>query len=81
MILGTVTHMTEQNEMSLVEHLGELRKRIIWVVLVLALGMVIGLFSAQPLIELLRNIPPANGMDWSVFSPWDAIRLYMNFFL
>ncbi|MCS7464264.1 twin-arginine translocase subunit TatC [Paenibacillus doosanensis] len=67
--------------MSLVEHLGELRKRIIWVLVVLILGMVIGIIVAQPLITYLKSVPPANGITWNVFSPWDAIRMYMSFAL
>jgi sec-independent protein translocase protein TatC len=67
--------------MSLVEHLGELRKRLIWVILVLIVGMVIGIIVAQPLITYLKSIPPAAGINWNAFSPWDPIRLYMNFAL
>ncbi|NRF91103.1 twin-arginine translocase subunit TatC [Paenibacillus frigoriresistens] len=71
--------MTTNEEMSLVEHLGELRKRIMWVLAVLVVGMVGGLISARPIIRYLKNIPPANSISWNVFSPWDALRLYMNF--
>lgn len=71
--------MATNEEMSLVEHLGELRKRLIWVVVVLILGMVVGLVCAKPIIHLLKDLPPANGIGWNVFSPWDALRLYMQF--
>ncbi len=37
--------MSQEEGMSLVEHLTELRKRIIWVVVVLIVGMAIGLFT------------------------------------
>nr|WP_157276866.1 twin-arginine translocase subunit TatC [Paenibacillus sp. Soil766] len=66
-------------EMSLVEHLGELRKRIMWILVVLVIGMVGGLVAAKPVIRYLKSIPPADGIGWNVFSPWDALRLYMNF--
>ncbi|WP_171632689.1 twin-arginine translocase subunit TatC [Paenibacillus plantarum] len=65
--------------MSLVEHLGELRKRIMWILVVLVIGMVGGLVAAKPIIRYLKSIPPADGIGWNVFSPWDALRLYMNF--
>lgn len=65
--------------MTLVEHLGELRKRIIWVLLVLTVGMVVGFITATPMINYLRSVPPANGMEWNIFNPWDAIKMYMNF--
>jgi sec-independent protein translocase protein TatC len=71
--------MTTNEEMSLVEHLGELRKRIMWVLVVLVVGMVGGLICAKPIIRYLKNIPPADSISWNVFSPWDALRLYMNF--
>ncbi|MDQ0873136.1 sec-independent protein translocase protein TatC [Paenibacillus sp. V4I3] len=71
--------MTTNEEMSLVEHLGELRKRIMWVLVVLVIGMVGGLICAKPIIRYLKNIPPADTISWNVFSPWDALRLYMNF--
>jgi sec-independent protein translocase protein TatC len=73
--------MDTEEGMSLVEHLGELRKRIIWVILVLIAGMVVGIIVAQPLITYLKSIPPATGINWNAFSPWDPIRLYMNFAL
>ncbi|BFT75388.1 MULTISPECIES: twin-arginine translocase subunit TatC [Paenibacillus] len=71
--------MSTNEEMSLVEHLGELRKRIMWILVVLVIGMVAGLISAKPVIRYLKNIPPADTISWNVFSPWDALRLYMNF--
>ncbi|TVY09795.1 twin-arginine translocase subunit TatC [Paenibacillus cremeus] len=73
--------MEKDEGMSLVEHLTELRKRLIWVILVLVVGMVIGLVFAQPLITYLKSIPPADTISWNVFSPWDAIKMYMNFAL
>jgi sec-independent protein translocase protein TatC len=71
--------MSTNDEMSLVAHLGELRKRIVWILLVLVVGMIAGLIVARPLIRYMKSIPPANGIGWNVFSPWDALKLYMNF--
>ncbi|MBD0379674.1 twin-arginine translocase subunit TatC [Paenibacillus sedimenti] len=71
--------MTTNEEMSLVEHLGELRKRIMWILIALIIGMAGGLICAKPIIRYLKNIPPADDIGWNVFSPWDALRLYMNF--
>jgi sec-independent protein translocase protein TatC len=71
--------MVQDEAMSLVEHLTELRKRIIRVALVLLVGLIIGLLCAQPLINYLKSMPPANTISWNVFSPWDAIKIYMNF--
>jgi sec-independent protein translocase protein TatC len=71
--------MEHDEGMTLVEHLTELRKRIIWVLIVLIIGMIIGLILAQPLINYLKTIPPANTINWNVFSPGDALRIYLNF--
>jgi sec-independent protein translocase protein TatC len=71
--------MTTSEEMSLVAHLGELRKRIVWILAVLIVGMVVGLMCAKPIIRYIKSIPPADAISWNVFSPWDALKLYMNF--
>jgi sec-independent protein translocase protein TatC len=71
--------MSTNEEMTLVDHLGELRKRIMWILVVLVAGMIAGLICARPLIRYMKSIPPASGISWSVFSPWDALKLYMNF--
>jgi len=68
-----------QDEMSLVEHLTELRRRLIWVLAVFVVAIIIGFFCAKPIILFLKGIPPANGIEWNVFSPWDTVRMYMNF--
>ncbi|WP_248928740.1 twin-arginine translocase subunit TatC [Paenibacillus hamazuiensis] len=71
--------MEQEEGMPLVEHLAELRKRIIWVIVVLIIGMVIGLIYAQSLINYLKTLPPADKINWNVFSPGDALRIYLNF--
>jgi sec-independent protein translocase protein TatC len=71
--------MAANDEMSLFEHLGELRKRIMWVLVVLIVGMIAGLIVAKPIIHYLKNVHPADDITWNVFSPWDALKLYMNF--
>lgn len=67
--------------MSLIDHLGELRKRIIWILIVFVLMMVVGLIVADPIITFLKNDAPVKGLEWNAFSPWDAIRIYMQFAL
>jgi len=64
--------------MKLSLHLGELRKRIFLILVVLAVTMVGGLLSASGILNYLRTLEPANTMSWNVFSPWDSIRLYMQ---
>lgn len=71
--------MPSIKNMTMINHIQELRKRLIWVVVVLVLGVVTGLVLAGPLIKLLKSLPPSNHITWQVFSPWDALKLYMNF--
>jgi sec-independent protein translocase protein TatC len=44
--------------MSLVEHLDELRRRIIVVAVAIGLGAIVGFFLADPIIVLLRDVLP-----------------------
>lgn len=74
-----VAFMELNQKTDLVEHLGELRRRVMWVALILVIGMVGGIAVAKPAILFMQNVPPANGMSWHAFSPWDNLRLYMSF--
>ncbi len=69
--------MNEEGK-SYLEHLEELRKRIIWILIILCIAMVGGLLMAEPVITYLKAQPPAADIEWNVFSPWDSIRIYMN---
>lgn len=71
--------MSEKEEMSLTEHLTELRNRIIWILLVFVITLIGGLVVAEPVITYLKNQPTLAHMDWNAFSPWDGIRVYMMF--
>lgn len=65
-------------ESTFVEHLGELRNRLIKVVIVLVLSLIVGMLASQPSIEYLKSVEPANNVEWNAFSPWDSLRIYMN---
>jgi sec-independent protein translocase protein TatC len=69
----------EEDWMPVLEHIGELRKRIIYCLIVFVLGLVVGLFGAQPLFDYLVAAAPADNLELNAFSPWDAIGLYMKF--
>lgn len=64
--------------MSLMDHLGELRRRLIWVLAVFVITMIIGMVVSGPIIHYLKNVPPAKNIQWNAFSPWDSLRIYMN---
>ncbi|QAY68463.1 twin-arginine translocase subunit TatC [Paenibacillus protaetiae] len=65
--------------MPLMEHLGELRKRIVYVLIVLLLALIGGLFAADPAYHYLTTREPANTMTLHAFSLWDGIGIYMKF--
>ncbi len=71
--------MNDTNEMTLVEHLTELRKRIIWVLVVFVLALIVGFYYASPVIEYLKSNPLAGGVPLKSFHPSDALRVYMQF--
>jgi sec-independent protein translocase protein TatC len=68
----------EEGWMSIWDHIGELRKRIIYSLIVLVLGLVGGLFFAQPVFDYLVQAAPSKDLTLKVFSPWDAIGIYMK---
>ncbi|SDS26556.1 sec-independent protein translocase protein TatC [Paenibacillaceae bacterium GAS479] len=72
--------LSEEGLMSLVEHLGELRKRIFIVLLVLIAGLALGLFFAKPMYGYLTNTEQAREIGgFHTFSLWDGIGIYMKF--
>ncbi|MBB3112088.1 sec-independent protein translocase protein TatC [Paenibacillus phyllosphaerae] len=71
----------EELAMTLFEHIGELRKRIIYILIVLVLGLILGLFLADPAYSYLMSQEPVNGMKLHALSLWDGIGLYMKFAL
>ena len=70
--------MKEESGMDFIEHFSELRKRIFYIAAVLVIAMAGGLLAAGPIITRLKNTEPASAITWNVFSPWDAIRIYVN---
>lgn len=65
--------------MPLTDHLGELRKRIIFCLTVFVIGLIGGLFGSQPVFDYLVEAAPVKNLNLHAFSPWDAIGLYMKF--
>ncbi len=65
--------------MPIMDHLGELRKRLVYCLIVFVVGLVGGLFGAKPSFDYFVEAAPVDNLDLHVFSPWDAIGLYMKF--
>lgn len=72
---------TQTTDMGLADHLLELRRRVIRIAAVLVVMLAAGLALAVPAIAYLKSVPPADGLVWHALSPWDGIRVYMQFAL
>lgn len=71
--------LTEEGLMSLVDHLAELRRRLIYIIIILVFGLILGLFIAEPTYRFLLEQEPAAGtLELHTFSFWDGIGLYMQ---
>ncbi|WP_240647653.1 twin-arginine translocase subunit TatC [Paenibacillus nanensis] len=70
--------LREEGLMPLFEHLGELRKRIIYVLIVLTIGLVLGIVVAEPAYNYLMSQEPADTLQLHTFSLWDGIGMYMK---
>lgn len=71
--------LREEGLMPLLEHLGELRKRLIYVLIVVTAGLVVGIIFAEPVYNFLMSQKPANTVSLHTFSLWDGIGMYMKF--
>lgn len=72
--------MGEQpSDQHLLQHLGELRQRLIRVLLVFIAALVVGFFYAEPIVQHLKNDPAARDIPWNVFALGDAFRVYLQF--
>jgi sec-independent protein translocase protein TatC len=73
-----MTHSVESGEMSLLDHLDELRRRLMWAVIALVIGVVIGTFLTPPALELL--VEPLNelGQVPLALSPTEAPAVFFK---
>ncbi|GED72779.1 Sec-independent protein translocase protein TatC [Brevibacillus reuszeri] len=71
--------MKRKKKIAVFNHLVELRKRIVWVILVFVLMFMVGLYFAGPIIEYLKVKPMADGVPVISLHPSDALRVYMQF--
>ncbi|MCD9021679.1 twin-arginine translocase subunit TatC [Cohnella silvisoli] len=67
-----------KDSLALGEHLGELRRRLVWILLMLAATMIAGFFIAGPILEYFKQAEPASRITWNAFTPWDGLRVYLQ---
>ena len=68
----------EARKMTVWEHIGELRTRLIRVLVVFGLALAGGLAGAEPVFEYLVGAAPSDKLELNAFSPWDAVSLYVK---
>jgi len=68
----------EARRMTLWEHIGELRRRLIRVLVVFGAALAGGLAGAEPVFEYLVAAAPSDKLELNAFSPWDAVGLYVK---
>ena len=64
--------------MSLIEHLTELRKRLIVVVVAFILSLILGFFTARPVLHLVSGYTLPENVEWNVFSFTDGFLIYFK---
>ena len=70
--------MKQRSEQTVIEHLEELRKRLIIVAITFTIAIAIGFWWAPNLLNILREQPSALGVDWNLFSYTDGILIYLK---
>ncbi|WP_299094352.1 twin-arginine translocase subunit TatC [uncultured Metabacillus sp.] len=69
----------KQNEMSVIEHITELRKRLVIVVVFFFIAIVGGFFLSRPIIVYLQHTDEAKNLTLNSFNLTDPLMVYMKF--
>ncbi|MFO7317753.1 MAG: twin-arginine translocase subunit TatC [Bacilli bacterium] len=70
--------MMEEKEQTVIDHLEELRKRLILVTVLFIGSLAVGFWFAPNLLQLLKNQPSAAGVEWNLFGYTDGIMIYLK---
>ncbi|MBA4538587.1 twin-arginine translocase subunit TatC [Bacillus aquiflavi] len=68
-----------QRDMTVFEHIHELRKRLVLVVVFFVIAVIISFFLAEPLIVYLQEADEAKELTMNAFRLTDPIKIYMQF--
>jgi sec-independent protein translocase protein TatC len=71
--------MNNNKEMSVYEHLGELRKRFIIVAIFFIVALVASFFLVEPIILYLQRADEAKQLTMNAFRLTDPVKIYMQF--
>lgn len=67
-----------EQEYTLVEHLTELRKRLIIVAVTFIVSLIIGFILAPRLLTFIKTQPTAIHVEWNVFGYTDGLMIYLS---
>ncbi|WP_342599557.1 twin-arginine translocase subunit TatC [Psychrobacillus sp. FSL H8-0483] len=70
--------MAQEPELTLVEHLTELRKRLIIVASTFILSLALGFWMAPKTLTFLKQQPTAAHVEWNVFGYTDGLMIYVK---
>jgi sec-independent protein translocase protein TatC len=73
-----MSHTVEPGEMGLLDHLDELRQRLMWAVIALVIGVVVGTFLTPPALELLVQPLRELGQVPLALSPTEAPAVFFK---
>lgn len=68
----------EDNELTLEQHINELRKRLITVTVFFVINVIIGLFIAKPLIHYLQYSEHAKSLQLHAFNVTDPLKIFFQ---
>ncbi len=61
-----------------IDHLKELRKRLLWILLVFVLSLLSGFLMAEPVLQYMKSAQLARSIEWNVFAIGDAFHVYLK---
>ncbi|MEK3889630.1 twin-arginine translocase subunit TatC [Bacillus sp. FSL K6-3431] len=67
-----------QNDMTIYDHIEELRKRLIIIVVFLMFAVIGGFFLAQPLIKIIQSADIVQDLTMNAFRITDPFKVYMQ---
>ena len=70
--------MKPEQEYTLVEHLTELRKRLIIVAVTFIISLAIGFSVAPKILTFIKMQPTAQHVEWNVFGYTDGLMIYLK---
>lgn len=67
-----------QKEMTFLDHIEELRKRLMRIVVFFVLAVIVGFLVVEPIINFIQNADVAEELTMNAFRVTDPFKVYMN---